>query len=164
MKKVTTIVILCLSVLSCQNSTHQVGPIGKWAGINENEYFEMHIDSKQIHIYSMWQANMGSIQYVFKQDSIRYYELGYSIGFKRLSDSIIVLSSTESNDTLFMLPTSIDTFDEVDRNDSIALKAYYDSYYERAYALLEAHGIIFEDVEEDSIDDEYDFDMEMIVE
>ena len=164
MKEVTTILILCLSVLSCQKSTEQVGPIGKWAGIFENEYYEMHIDSTQIHIYSMWQANLGSIQYTLKQDSLRYYVLGYSVGYRRLSDSIIVLSSPDSNDTLYMLPSSIVTFDEVDRNNSIALKAYYDSYYLRAYALLEAHGIIYEDVEEDSKDDEFDFDMEMIVE
>jgi len=140
-----------------------ISPIGKWAGLHDTEYVEYHIDSSIISIYSLWQANLGSIRYRMENDSLFYYDLNYSVGINRLNDTTIILSTSESSDTLYRLSNSTITFDEVDINDSIALRAFYDMVFDRGLDFYSTKGMVFDTVEEDSRwESEFDFEMDMI--
>jgi len=160
MNKVIAIVFT-LVIYSCSTKQEPSSPSGKWAGIHDNEYVELHIDSTVVNVYSLWhRVPRRSIRYKMHDDSLLYYDYGYSVGYKKLSDSIIILSTAESIDTLYRMNDAIITFDEVDENDSIALKTFYELVYARGMKMYSEKGMEFEIVEE-AEDTIFDFEMEI---
>ena len=132
--KISVAIILSLFFLSCTGAIDKATLVGKWAGVFEGEYYEMHIDSAEIHVFSHWQANRGSMQYSIIGDSLYYESYDYSVGFESLSNDLIVLSTTENSDTLCRLNNSILTYDEIDLKDSVEFQDYIKAFYNRAEA------------------------------
>lgn len=155
------VIFLLLLLVSCSSNDESKALLGKWAGLDDTEYYEMHIDSSYIYVYSLWQGNLPRIRYSMRDDSLYYENLNYSVGFIHLDDSTLYLSAPESSDTLFRMCDSINSFDEVDRNDTIALQKFYNSVYARGMAMYARYGMEFETVDETIWDSIYQFEIEI---
>ena len=101
--KISILTIALLLLVSCKGEENSTLPIGKWAGVTGSihydapikEYCELHITSKEIYISSHWDIDIRSIKYSVRGDSLYYTEFDYSVGFRLINDSSIILSIKE---------------------------------------------------------------------
>jgi len=125
--------VIFLVLCTCQKSEVLPNLIGKWYTLSTEEgYAELEIDSNEIKIYSEFHANLPHIRYTIDGDSIKYLNYDYSVGFRILSDTMIILSTSEIVDTLISLHESIITFHEIDYHNDSIFNFFHDQFLQRA--------------------------------
>ena len=157
--KLTPIVLILGFLYSCSDGSKDTSIKGKWAGITDGEYYEMHITPNEVNVFSLWMGNRGSFRYAFTTDSIYYPDLEYAFAYKKLNDSMLVFQS-EVTDTLYKLANTALVFDEINHKDSLEFNSFFESYFSRAKSLYSKVGNDLEEVLDYNDDEVFDFDME----
>lgn len=138
--RIFTVILICLSVISCRLNQSDNSIQGKWAGALEGDYYELYIDSSEVHVFTSWFANGGTYKYYIEADSIFYPETGFAAKLSKLNDSAAVLIYDTEMDTLHKLNDRVISYDEIDPNDTIAFQIFIDDFYTRAKSYYKRSG------------------------
>ena len=138
--KILIMFVLCFSLFACGGAEPDYPFVGKWAGLIQDEYSEVHITSEEIYSFGLNPLAISPISFTVKGDSLYYNTFEMTVMYQIKADSILVISNYDFSDTLYRMDNSIVTKDEINPSDTVILKEYYGAFNKRTAAFYRKLG------------------------
>jgi hypothetical protein len=138
--KTIILALLLFTIIACDRAEAEYPFVGKWAGLSDDHYIEVHITKDSIFPYEMMFGRLQPIHFTIKGDSLHYSTFDKVVAYKVLGDSLLVLSNNDFYDTVYKLDQTIIMIDEIEYHDTVRIKEYESGFARRANAYYKSLG------------------------